>query len=175
MGVLRKYGMEVGSKVIEHRAYGQKIVEIVGGKAIHPVKGIPGGLSKPISQKQRQKIEKMARSCINFAEFSIKLYNDAILQEAEHKDLLFNKDFSMKSYDATLIDPDGNMNLYDGDIKITGPDGSTYARDWLTIYPSMGFIIPTKNCDECREIFEKCGLTVARTGVITSDKQVVLS
>ena len=127
LGVFEKYGTEVGRKVIEHRAYGQKIVEIIGGKAIHPVTGVPGGLSRPISQNQRKEIEKMARSCIDFSEFSIRLYNEAVLQKAEHKDLLYNEHFSVKGYDIGLVDSDGNMNLYDGNIKIAAPDGSTYA------------------------------------------------
>ena len=127
MGVIKKYGMEVGRKVIEHRAYGQKIVEIVGGKSVHPVTGIPGGLSKPISKAQRAEIEKMARSCIDFAEFTLRLYDDVVLQNADNQSLLSDKDFEIRAYDVGLVDSDGNMNLYDGNIRISGPDGSTYA------------------------------------------------
>lgn len=128
VGVLKKYGMEVTKKVIEHRAFGQKIVEIIGGKAVHPVAGIPGGISKPISEDQRHEIEKMARSCIEFATFTIDLYDKIILQNEEYHALLVNKDYSINSYDVGLVDHEGYMNLYDGHIKITSPDGSTYTE-----------------------------------------------
>jgi F420-non-reducing hydrogenase large subunit len=43
LGVIEKAGIDVAKDVIKHRAYGQKITEIIGGKATHPVSGLPGG------------------------------------------------------------------------------------------------------------------------------------
>ena len=40
---------EIGKEVIKHRAYGQKITAILGGKATHPVCGLPGGVSKGLN------------------------------------------------------------------------------------------------------------------------------
>ncbi|MEM3881424.1 MAG: nickel-dependent hydrogenase large subunit, partial [Candidatus Bathyarchaeia archaeon] len=62
LGVIEKAGLDIGKEVIKHRAYGQKITEILGGKATHPVCGLPGGISKPLSEEKRQEIEKMAAS-----------------------------------------------------------------------------------------------------------------
>jgi F420-non-reducing hydrogenase large subunit len=46
--VIEKAGLEIGKEVIKHRAYGQKITEILGGKATHPVSAcVPGGIAKP--------------------------------------------------------------------------------------------------------------------------------
>ena len=55
LGVIEKAGMDVAKEVIKHRAYGQKITEILGGKATHPVCGLPGGISKPLSEENRQR------------------------------------------------------------------------------------------------------------------------
>src|SRR5512137_1988096 len=63
-GVLKRVGLDVGREVIKHRAYGQKITEIIGGKATHPTCGVPGGISKSLSEENRQEIEKMATSCV---------------------------------------------------------------------------------------------------------------
>lgn len=49
LGVISKVGLDVTKEVIKHRAYGQKITAMIGGKATHPVCGLPGGMSKPIS------------------------------------------------------------------------------------------------------------------------------
>src|SRR4030043_1410571 len=64
LGVIDKVGLDVAKEVIKHRAYGQRITAIIGGKATHPVCGLPGGISKPLSEEDRQKIEKMAESNI---------------------------------------------------------------------------------------------------------------
>jgi len=44
LGVIEKAGLDIGKEVIKHRAYGQKITAIIGGKATHPVCGLPGGI-----------------------------------------------------------------------------------------------------------------------------------
>ena len=61
----------MAKEVIKHRAYGQKITAILGGKATHPVCGLPGGISKPLSEENRQEIERMAASCLEFAKFTL--------------------------------------------------------------------------------------------------------
>ena len=73
IGVIEKAGLEVGKEVIKHRAYGQKMTEIIGGKATHPVCGLPGGMSKALSEDGRKEIEMMAESSVKFAQFTLKL------------------------------------------------------------------------------------------------------
>ena len=58
-------------EVIKHRAYGQKMTEILGGKATHPVCGLPGGISKPLSEENREEIEKMAASSLGVCEVHV--------------------------------------------------------------------------------------------------------
>jgi F420-non-reducing hydrogenase large subunit len=43
LGVVAAVGLEVGARVIANRSNAQKIQEMLGGKATHPVCGIPGG------------------------------------------------------------------------------------------------------------------------------------
>ena len=61
-GILKKVGIDVVKKVIKHRAYGQKITKILGGKATHPVCGLPGGVSKGLNEDERLEIEDMHQS-----------------------------------------------------------------------------------------------------------------
>ena len=67
LGVIEKAGLDVAKEVIKHRAYGQKITAILGGKATHPVCGLPGGISKALGEEDRQEIENMAVSSVEFA------------------------------------------------------------------------------------------------------------
>jgi F420-non-reducing hydrogenase large subunit len=70
LGVIEKVGLDIAKEVIKHRAYGQKMTGILGGRPTHPVSALPGGISKALSEQDRQEIEKMARSCLEFAKFS---------------------------------------------------------------------------------------------------------
>src|SRR5512136_2574565 len=71
LGVVAKVGLQVGGEVIKNRAYAQQIQAMIGGKATHPVGGLPGGMSKPLSEEERVKMEEMAASILGFAQFSL--------------------------------------------------------------------------------------------------------
>jgi F420-non-reducing hydrogenase large subunit len=53
LGLIHKVGLEVGGKVIQARGMAMDIVGTLGGKTIHPVCAIPGGMSKAINEEER--------------------------------------------------------------------------------------------------------------------------
>ena len=62
LGVVAKVGLQIGGEVIKHRAFAQQIQTVIGGKATHPVCGLPGGMSKPITEDDRKDFEAKAKS-----------------------------------------------------------------------------------------------------------------
>ena len=124
LGVVAKVGLEIGGQVIKARAYAQDIQAMLGGKATHPVGGIPGGMSKPITQEERQKIEDMAASIVEFAKFSLKLFEDVVLKNQGYVDLILSDAFTIKTNYMGLVDKDGKVNFYDGQLRVTDPDGN---------------------------------------------------
>ena len=124
LGVVAKVGLEIGGEVIKARAYAQDIQAMLGGKATHPVGGIPGGMSKPITQEERQKIEDMAASIVEFAKFSLKLFEDVVLKNQGYVDLILSDAFTIKTNYMGLVDKDGKVNFYDGQLRVTDPDGN---------------------------------------------------
>ncbi len=56
-------------EVIKHRSYAQKIQEMLGGKATHPVCGIPGGMSKPHQRgRDARRSRPWPKSCVEFSQ-----------------------------------------------------------------------------------------------------------
>jgi F420-non-reducing hydrogenase large subunit len=51
VGVIQKVGVEVGKKVIAMRRRLRDLISYFGGKVIHPVLGLPGGVSKGLARK----------------------------------------------------------------------------------------------------------------------------
>ena len=128
IGVIEKAGLEVGKEVIKHRAYGQKMTEIIGGKATHPVCGLPGGVSKPLSEENRAEIEKMAESCLKFAQFTLKLFHDIVLGNSKYVDLIMSQSYTHKTYYMGLVDEKNRVNFYDGKLRVTSPSGKEFAK-----------------------------------------------
>ena len=123
LGVIEKAGVEIGKEVIKHRAYGQKITAILGGKATHPVCGLPGGVSKGLNKDEVKDIEKMTKSCIDFAKFSLKLFGDIVLANKDYVDLILSDPYQLKTYNMGLVDKNNHVNFYDGEIRVTDQQG----------------------------------------------------
>ncbi len=128
LGVIQKVGLDVAKEVIKHRAYGQKIAAILGGKATHPTCGLPGGVSKGLTEEERQEIEKMAESSIEFAKFSLKLFNDVVLKNRKYLDMILSDPYTLKTYYMGLVDQNNKVNFYDGNVRVVDPQGNEFIK-----------------------------------------------
>jgi len=128
LGVIEKAGVEIGKEVIKHRAYGQKITAILGGKATHPVCGLPGGVSKGLNKEEVKEIDKMVKSCIDFAKFSLKLFDDIVLKNKTYVDLILSDPYQLNTYNMGLVDKNNKANFYDGKIRVTDQKGKEHVK-----------------------------------------------
>jgi len=132
LGVIKKVGLDVAKEVIKHRAYGQKITAMIGGKATHPVCGLPGGVSKPLTEQERQEIERMAESSVEFAKFTLKVFEDVVLKNKKYVDLILSDPYTLPTYYMGLVDRNNKVNFYDGNVRVVDPDG----REFMKFAPS---------------------------------------
>jgi F420-non-reducing hydrogenase large subunit len=123
LGIIHKVGLEIGGKVIEARKYGHTVIEMIGGRKVHPCTSIPGGLTKGITEEQRQEIEKMGRWAVEFAQFSLQLFNDIVLGNKAYEDLILGDIYCHRTYYMGMVDEQKKVNFYDGKISIVAPDG----------------------------------------------------
>jgi len=128
LGVIEKAGLDIGKEVIKHRAYGQKITGILGGKPTHPVSALPGGMSKALSEEDRTEIEKMVRSCGEFAKFSLKLFDDIVLKNASYVDMITSEPYTLKTYYMGTVDKNSKVNFYDGDVRVVDTQGNEFIK-----------------------------------------------
>jgi F420-non-reducing hydrogenase large subunit len=129
LGVIEKVGLDVAGEVIKHRAYGQKITGILGGRPTHPVSAcIPGGISKAINEEERQDIENMLKSCHEFAKFSLKIFDDVVLKNADYVNLITSDPYNLPTYYMGTVDKDNKVNFYDGDVRVVDPEGNEFVK-----------------------------------------------
>ncbi len=123
LGVIRKVGLEVGGQVLQARHYGHTIVEMLGGRKVHPCTSIPGGVTKGLTEAERQEIEQMARWCVTFAQFSLGLFNRLVLENTAYRDLVLGDLYTHRTYSMGLVDANRRVNFYDGRVSVVDPDG----------------------------------------------------
>lgn len=138
LGVIHKVGLEIGGKVIQARKYGHTVVEMLGGRKVHPCTAIPGGVTKGLTEEERQKIEGMGRWGIEFAQFSLQLFDDLVLGNQGYVDLILGDVYTHRTHYIGLVDEQNRVNFYDGKVSVVDPDGQRLGKyapaeytDWI--------------------------------------------
>jgi F420-non-reducing hydrogenase large subunit len=128
LGVIQAVGVETGKRVIQHLAESHEAVTILGGKYIHPVSGLPGGVSKGLTEEERQRMIEIAKNEIEFSQFSLKVFHDVVLANQGYVDLVLSDTFAHKTYYMGLVDEKNRVNFYDGKVRVVDPDGREFCR-----------------------------------------------
>jgi F420-non-reducing hydrogenase large subunit len=128
LGVIKKVGEEVGAQVVGLLKDNHDAAAIIGGRYIHPVGALIGGVSKPITEEEREKLVEIAKRSIERAKFSLELFEDVVLKNQTYVDLILSDIFTHKTYYMGLVDENDHVNFYDGKVRVVDPDGSEFVK-----------------------------------------------
>jgi len=128
LGVARKVGLEVAGEVIACRKRNHEIIAFLGGRSIHPVAGVPGGWSRAITASERTQIEAAARRNIEFARFSLTLFDSIVLKNPVYLDLVTSDIYLHRTYSMGTVDAGNQANFYDGAIRVVDPEGNELVK-----------------------------------------------
>ncbi len=128
LGVVKKVGMDIAGKVLRMRHVGHELIQMIGGRRVHPNWGLPGGVSKGINEEQRRIIEERGREAIEFAQFSLKLFHDVVIANSRYVELIKSDTYTHRTYNMGTVDANNRVNFYDGMIRVVGPDGREHAK-----------------------------------------------
>jgi len=128
LGVVHKVGLEIGAQVIDARRRNHHVIQMLGGRGVHPVAGLPGGWSKAITAEERAEIEAIARQNVDFALFSLKLFEDVVLSNQAYVDLILSEGYTHRMYSMGTVDANNRVNFYDGMIRVVDPEGKEFVK-----------------------------------------------
>lgn len=135
LGVLGKVGLEIGREVIGVRKQLRDLIARIGGKVIHPVFGLPGGVSKSLTQEDQQHCLAAADRAVEFALFCLRLFRDMVLKNPQYVEWITSETYTHRTYYMGLVDDQNRVNFYDGQIRVVTPDGKEFlkfkAQDYL--------------------------------------------
>jgi len=97
--------------------FGNRLVHEVGGKVIHTVTAIPGGMAKPLTVENRDKLLKETDAALK----DVKEFADLMIKLVEKKAEEFKGSGNQKYYMA--LTSNGRHELYDGLLRVIDPAG----------------------------------------------------
>lgn len=128
LGLIQKVGLEAGKKVIKLRALAQEIIQKLGGKKIHQVTSLPGGVSVGLSKEDRDKFRACADYFVEFGQFTFQVFEDIVLKNSAYVDLILSDTYTHRTYYMGLVDEKNRVNFYDGHVRVVDPDGKELCR-----------------------------------------------
>lgn len=128
LGVIGKVGLEAGAKVIELRKRAQRVVSLIGGKAIHPVTAIPGGIAKPLTREERDEIAEHTNYLVEFGKFTFSVFQKIVLDNPAYVDMVLSDTYTHRLYSMGTVDANNKVNFYDGMIRVVDPEGGEFVK-----------------------------------------------
>ncbi len=132
LGVLGKVGIETGKKVIAMRRRLRELMAAAGGKAIHPVLGLPGGVAKRMTPEMQKQFQEVAGEAVEFAQFTLKIFHDVVLGNPDYVSLILSDIYTHRTYYMGMVDQNNRVNFYDGAIRVVSPEG----KEWKKLRPA---------------------------------------
>jgi len=123
IGVIQKVGLELGKQVIDARLSCYEVIEILGGRPVHPVFSLPGGVSKGLNEEERARVEEIAHGAIGFAQLTLQVFHDIVLGNKDYVDLITGDIFRHETHYMGLVDENNHVNFYDGVLRTVDPEG----------------------------------------------------
>ncbi len=113
---------DVGKMALQIMQFGQDLCAAVGGKAIHPVTSIPGGMMNPFSEEKRDSfiarlddVQQWTLDTVTLAKKVVKDYWDPITK------LAVTPTYYLGMHNK------GDLEIYDGNLRVMDPEGKIVA------------------------------------------------
>jgi NAD-reducing hydrogenase large subunit len=111
---------DLAVKAVKLRAFGQKIIQKLGERRVHPIYGIPGGVTKPLLPADREWILSELDGHIATTMVGI----DFIKGWMQDNMQVMEEFATFPSAYMGLVQEDGALELYDGTLRMVDVDGT---------------------------------------------------
>jgi NAD-reducing hydrogenase large subunit len=106
-------------KAVQLRKFGQEIISVLGGRRIHPMFAVPGGVNKALKASEREGILQGIDQALATTKVGIQIMKDWAAANMED----INKFGVFPTGYFGLVTPEDSLELYDGNIRLTSKEG----------------------------------------------------
>lgn len=117
---------ELTKKGLRVRSIGQKINEVIGGRGIHPVTAIAGGISARLSDDQHARVSALSAEAVTLVNELSPTIKDMLLKLLDDNPVLLDK-LNLPSWYLGTVNG-GKLNVYDGLLRAMDDTGAVRAE-----------------------------------------------
>ena len=116
---------QIGADGVALRQFGQRIIEMLAGKRIHPGWTVPGGVNEPLSEEKRDQILALIPPAVAAIQRTLLWFKDAIEKFSAEIEVFAN----FPTLFMGLIDDRGLAEYYDGHLRVIDSEGNIIAGE----------------------------------------------
>ena len=120
---LIKANTDLARAGIRLRQFGQEIIELLGGKKVHPAWAVPGGVQSNLSAAGREKIKAWLPEAYATTKIALDLFKKTLKTHGREVQIFGN----FPSLFMGLVTPDGSWEHHGGKLRFTDSSGSIIA------------------------------------------------
>jgi len=128
LGVIGQVGMTMGRRVIQHLQETHEVVALLGGRFVHPVMALPGGVSKAVTAEMQTRLQEIGEDLVEFGLFSLDLWRQTVLGNPVYREMIESEAYLHRTHNMGLVDADNRLNFYDGNVRVIDVEGHEMAR-----------------------------------------------
>ena len=128
---------DVGAMALKMMDFGQKLCAAIGGRSIHPISAIVGGMKKPLEEDVRDNFLKQLDEQIEYTKKTVEIGLKVV---DDYWDVV-TKVGVVPTYYAAMTN-NGVHDIYEGNIRIVTPDGKKIDYDYHKYLEVLGEHIP---------------------------------
>ncbi|MBM3291633.1 Ni/Fe hydrogenase subunit alpha, partial [Candidatus Bathyarchaeota archaeon] len=112
---------EIAEAALQLHEYGNKVVAEIGGRIVHVVTAVPGGMTKGLTGESRYKLLREGRIAMT----NVRKIADALFMLYEKRENNPDEYMGLQAPYMGLVNNKGEYELYNGDIRVKGSEGTT--------------------------------------------------
>ena len=111
---------DVAEAALQLHEYGNRVVAEIGGRIVHVVTAVPGGMTKGLTGENRYKLLREGRVAMT----NVRKIADTIFKIYESRENDPYEYLGLKVPYMGLVTSKGEYEIYDGDLRVRGSDGN---------------------------------------------------
>ena len=76
-----------------------------------------------MTEQERNDIVDKAKGFVEFAQLTLRIFDDFVLKNEAYVDLILNGPYSLKLHSMGLVDGNNKVNFYDGKVRVVDTQG----------------------------------------------------
>jgi F420-non-reducing hydrogenase large subunit len=128
VGVIQKVGLDAGKRVINTRKQLRELIAYFGGKVVHPVLGLPGGVSKALEPEDLPRFKELAKNGLEFALWTLDVFRQLVLGNPDYVRMITSEAYTHKTCYMGMVDAADRVNFYDGMIRVVDCEGKELCK-----------------------------------------------